>query len=171
MKVISKYSIEDCVFVANYINEQNPVQANPWVKLYYFYIFANGIAFPALLFYFDYSLAGMAVFLINLFFLNIVADKIKNESYKAYYRHLFLESEFRETEVELLESGVSCKSVEGDTFFYWHNFRKVLETSERIYLFTRTTGVIINKNSFELETQLDTFLAFTKARIPLYLSK
>lgn len=166
MKVTSKYTIEDCIFIANQINQQSKVKSNVWVQLYYYFIFANCFAFSAFLFFLGYYLAGFILFLINLFFLIFLSDKVRNEGYKAFYASFFSDNEFKENEVEFLEDGVSCKSIDGDTFFRWQNFRKIVETSDKIYLFTQANGITITKNSFEFETQIQEFLIFAKARIP-----
>ncbi|MBX7169582.1 MAG: YcxB family protein [Pyrinomonadaceae bacterium] len=171
MKITSKYSIDDCVFIANQINQQNKVKANFWVQLYYYFVFANCFALSAFLFFLGYYLAGFILFLINLFFIIFLSDKIKNESYKTYYANFFSGDEYKETEIELLEDGISCKSIDGDSFFRWQNLREIVETPDKIYLFTKSNGITVAKNSFEFETQMQDFLIFAKARVPQNLLK
>jgi hypothetical protein len=165
MKVISKYTIDDCVFIANHLNEKNKVNSNGWVQLYSYFVFINCFAFSAFAFILGYYWVGIGLFLLNLFFLVFLGDKIQRENYKAHYRAFFADDKFKEIEVELSDDGVSCKSVNGDSFLSWQNLNEIVETEGMIYIFTSFNGIPIAKNSFEYGSQIQEFLIFSKARL------
>lgn len=171
MKVTSRYTVEDCIFIANHIAQQNNVNSNFWVQIYYYFIFVNCFAFSAFVFYLGYYLAGFVLFIINLCFFLFLGDKIAKENYKAFYRSFFSGDEYKETEIELLENGVICRSVDGDIFFQWYNLKEIVETKNSIYFFTKANGITICKNSFESDSRKQEFLMFAKARIPQYILK
>lgn len=170
MKVITKYSVEDCIFIANFINQKNNIRENGWYQLYTYYFYINCFAFSAFLLFLEYYLAGFILFLANLFFFMFISDKINKESQKSFYLNFFAGDKFKETEIELLESGVSCKSIDGNSFLPWQNILEIVETPQSIYFFTKSNGLTITKDSFEFESNMHEFLIFAKARVSRAIS-
>lgn len=165
MKVLSKYTIDHCIFISQHVNKQNDSRSNAWVQFYSYFVTINCFALPGLLIFFDFFLTGGIVFLINVFCLIFLRDKINKEAYKVFYRDFFSENEFRETEVELLEDGIACESVDGKSFFNWQSIKEIAVTDDTIYFFSKGTGIPVPKNSFEYGTQMQEFLIFAQARV------
>lgn len=171
MIVTTKYSVDDLIFISNHINQKNDIRDNGWYQLYTYYFYANCFAFSAFLFFLEYYLAGFILFLINLFFFMFISEKITKVSLKQFYLNFFSDDKFKETTIEISESGVCCKSVESHTFIQWNWFKEIVETENKIYFFTKGNGITITKTSFEYNPQMQEFLIFAKARIPQYFLK
>lgn len=177
MKVISKYTIDDCVFIANYTKRKNWARSGGWVKFYSYYFYLNTFALSAFLIYLNYLLAGFIVFFINVVILIFLRDKIDKEGYRDHFRDYFIGKDYVEFEVKLDENGISCKYDDEidflgtiNTFTQWNNVKELVETKKTIYLFTRRNGIAISKNSFEFEPQMQEFLIFAKARVSKAIS-
>ena len=173
MKVTSKYSIDDSIFIVNHLNKKNRIKQSRWVAFYSYFFYVYIFLLPAYLLFLNYFLAGFIIFLINIIVFVFLRDKINNESLKDYYRKYDFGGEFREIEVELSENGIFCKYPaptasfeEITTFAKWETIKETIETVDKIYFFTPQSGIAISKNSFEIETQIQEFLIFAKARIP-----
>lgn len=166
MKINSKYTIEDCIFIVEYLNKNRPKQSTGWYKFYAYFFYFNCFAFPAVLLILEQYLAGIIVFLFDLLIFVYLRDRIDKENLKTHFRNLFDKKTYKEYEIELFEEGIKFKSTEEDSFFQWNFIKEILETPDKIYLFTRTSGLTIAKNSFEFESNMHEFLIFAKARIP-----
>ncbi|HRH45942.1 MAG TPA: hypothetical protein PKY82_30140, partial [Pyrinomonadaceae bacterium] len=167
MKVTSKYSIDDSIFIVNHLNKKNRIKQSRWVAFYSYFFYIYLFLLPAYLLFLNHFLAGFIIFLIIIIFFVFLRDKINNESLKDHYRKYDFGGEFREIEVELSENGIFCKypaptaSIEEMTSFArWENIKEIVETIDKLYFFTPQSGITISKNSFESELQMQEFLIF-----------
>lgn len=178
MKVTSKYSIDDSIFILNHLNGKNRIKPGGWATFYSYFLYIYIFLLPAYLLFLNHFLAGIIIFLINLIVFVFLSDKINNESLRDHYRKYDFPEGLREIEVELSEKGILCNYPaptasfeEITTFAKWDNIREIIDTVDKIYFFTAQGGIAINKNSFESEQRMQDFLIFAKARIPQNLLK
>jgi len=170
MKIISRNTIDDYIYIAEYVSKQNSPKTNIWTLVFAYCIAVNVICFPALLLLMEYFATGIVVFLITLLVAVFFYEKGNKVHIQKFYKNMFGDEKEMVFDLELFENGIKCKGYDGcESFVPWNNIKSLENTSETIFLFTKSSGIPCNKNSFESENQIQEFLIFAKSRIPQQL--
>ncbi len=159
MKVEFHASIDDYVHVADRISASVPEKTST-LYFYYAFLFLNAIIFPVFLWFNQYLLTGLIVFLLNMGALMFLIPRVGSDSNRNYYEHLHGNLENEIATVELGTDGVRYYHDGCETFFSWRKITSVEETEQSIFFYLKGNGFAVRKNGFAYRDQEREFVAF-----------
>lgn len=166
MKVSFVSTFEDSIDVTEKLQKRHKRRSsNFWQRIYTFYFYANILAVPALLLFFDYIFIGLVLFFISLMMFIFLLPIAEKDNLRDYYKSIFSKDD-EQTEIELSEKGIGYKRENGMEWFWtWNNIVNIEDTDRTIYFFTRGRGISVPKRAFNSGEQIREFLTFANSRI------
>ena len=129
------------------------------------FIVLNLTGIPAVLWFFDAFLLGLAAFVLNAAYLLAILPALRRQDYRTYFRTMFSNIENRLVEVELTDKGVWCRHEDDTSFHAWKSITLLEETKHGIYFFFEHNGLAVAKTGFAYDDEKDRFLSFAKRRV------
>ncbi len=158
-------SVNDCVHVAERINEAAAAAPALLVYVYYGFLGLNLFGVPMLLWFADRFLLGLLVFALNLTATLFLLPNVNRSQYKAYYESLHSECEKHIATVDLNDQGVTYASRGNEFFFPWANIPEIEVTGDSIHLYYEHNAVSVQKSGFPYKEAEDQFLSFARDRV------
>lgn len=154
-------SVDDHVHIANRLSSSVPTSTLT-VYSYYAFLFLNTIVFPVFLWFNEYLLAGLIVFLLNILTLMFIVPRANSDSYRKYYEHLYGNRENEIATVELSSAGINYYSDGAETFWPWQRINSIEETDQSIYFFHEGNGFAVSKSGFAYPHDSTEFIDFAR---------
>lgn len=164
LKVSFYPSTDDFAHIAEQINKPAKLAATSQYALIAFLVL-NLMGLPLTLWYFEYVLSGMAVFLLSVIFAMLFLPALIKADYRKYYRAMFASMENDVVEVELTGDGIWCRHSGDFSFHGWTNIKRIEESRQSIYFFFEHSGLAVNKTGFAYDGEKDRFLTFAKSHV------
>jgi YcxB-like protein len=131
----------------------------------YAYLILNALGLPAVLFYFDYTLAAILIFAINCGFAIFVLPAMFKADYRKFYEHVHPQLEEKIVRVELNEAGLFSRSGAEYSFISWDSIVAIDETkSALIFTIRGGNGIAVGKSGFAYAQEAEDFLSFAKSQ-------
>ena len=126
----------------------------------------NAIGLPAVLFYSDHLVAGLAVFVLNIALSVLFIPMAFKTDYRRYYRNMYPTFENEIVRVELHPDGISCHHLDDFSFHSWTNVKSIDENKESLYFFLKGgRGLAVRKSGFAYDAEKSAFITFAKSHI------
>lgn len=157
MKVRFVPSVDDYVFIAHKINKAS--QGSLLERYaYLFFLSLNIVVFPAYLIFTNHMVLGLALFVFNMAFYQILLAGMGTRLYRRHFNREMEKTADRFVEIELGPDGISRMHDENRSTIAWKNILGVEERPESIYFHYRHGAVAVRKAAFETGPDKDAFL-------------
>lgn len=164
LKVSFYPSTDDYAYIAQKVNSAYKFPARAQYALNAF-LLLNMIGLPAVLWYFDQLLAGLAAFIISSLFATVFLPAILRLDYRQYFSSLFGDIENELAEVELTNEGIWCRHSESSSFNSWKKIKRLEEHKQSIFFFFDHNGIAVAKSGFAYDDEKNRFLTFAKQHV------
>lgn len=164
LKVSFYPSTDDYAYIAQKVNSAYKFPARAQYALNAF-LLLNMIGLPAVLWYFDQLLAGLAAFIISSLFAIVFLPAILQLDYRQYFSSLFGDIENELAEVELTNEGIWCRHSESSSFNSWKKIKRLEEHKQSIFFFFDHNGIAVAKSGFAYDDEKNRFLTFAKQHV------
>lgn len=164
LKVSFYPSTDDYAYIAQRVNSAYKFPARAQYALNAF-LLLNMIGLPAVLWYFDQLLAGLAAFIISSLFAIVFLPAILRLDYRQYFSSLFGDIENELAEVELTDEGIWCRHSESSSFNSWKKIKRLEEHKQSIFFFFDHNGIAVAKSGFAYDDEKNRFLTFAKQHV------
>lgn len=159
-------SIEDYVDAGKIHNEKHAALTS-WTKftLQAFFVI-NTILPPAILFIFEYPVAALMWFGLDIILLLVFLPEILKFDYRRFYRSVYGEEfENQLVKVELTREGIFCRHLGDFSFHGWKSVTSLGETDEAIFVNFKTSSLPVRKSGFPYIERQNEFTAFARSRL------
>lgn len=164
LKVSFYPSTDDYAYIAQKVNSTYKFPSRAQYALQAF-LLLNMIGLPAVLWYFDQLLAGLAAFVISSLFAILFLPAILRLDYRHYFSSLFGDIENELAEVELTDEGIWCRHSESSSFNSWKKIKRLEEHKQSIFFFFDHNGIAVAKSGFAYDDEKNRFLTFAKQHV------
>ena len=157
-------SVDDYVVIATTVAKTVPVAS--WHHTFYsYFLFANLLVAPVVLWIFDYFVLGSILFLINLGMVYLFTPLVQSSAFRNHYEHLAGSKEKTIAKVRIDEEGLRHMHEGVEAFWPWEKFNKIEETEDAIYVYFDGNGLAVRKNGFPYREREREFYQFAESKV------
>ncbi len=164
IKVSFYPSTDDYAYIAQKVNSAYKLPSRAQYALQAF-LLINMLGLPAVLWYFDQLLVGLAVLIVSLILSIAFLPALLRSDYRHYFSSAFGSIEKEVAEVELTDDGVWCRHSDSSSFHPWKKINRLEETKQSIYFFFDHNGMAVAKTGFAFDDEKNRFLTFAKQHV------